>query len=148
MNTKQQFYHRIIEKYPDSEIALLIQKDELCGFFDVCQKFLDIALNAPKVKTDDGKLGGVFQYSDIDIAKATTIDFIKKFDIKNIDSIFTIIESEYPKSGEANDKRQKSGLLRGKNVEGFAGYAGTLYFFTRISDDVFQKIVRDIKKEI
>lgn len=141
-------YAHVEQQYPNSEIALLIENNELCGFRDVCQKFLDIALNAPKVKTDDRKLAGVFQYSDINIAKEAATEFINKHNIQNINEFFSIIESEYPQSGAADDKRQKSGFLKEDNVGGVVGYAGTFYIFTRISDDVFQKVVAEIKEAL
>ena len=145
MNFKEHFRKHIIETYSNSEVALVVGNDTENQFQNLCQKFLDVALNAQKVKTEDGKLAGVFQYADIDIAKFSTIEFIHSYKIQDIDMLLKIIESEYSESGDPGDKRQKSGFLREENINGSFGYTGTLYLFTQISDDVFNKIKDEIK---
>ena len=69
MKHKKQFIARVIKDNPNTEISRLLQANDDCGFYEVCQRFLDVALNALKRKNDDGSLTGVFQDSDIDIAK-------------------------------------------------------------------------------
>jgi len=148
MNARKRFNDRIKVNYPNSEIASIVDRDEYCGFYEVCQKFLDVSLNAPKVKTPDGKIAGIFQYADIAVAKEATIDFIKKWGIKDLDSIFNIIGSSYSYSSTPDDKRQKSGVLGARDTVASPGYAGTLYMFTKINNDVYQKIVNEIRAEI
>lgn len=145
---KEQFNQHIIENYPDSEIALLIKKDTQCGFYDVCQKFADASLNSVKFKENDGKLAGALKSEDVNIAKAGTIDFIKKYSIKDIDSMLSIIAAEHPKSVNPDDTRQKSACLREENVTDLIGYAGKLYDLRKIPNEVFQKIVDEIKREL
>lgn len=69
MNAKEQFIKQIIRDNPNTETAALLTTNKDCGYYELCQKFLDVALNAPKVRTEDGALAGVFQHVDIEIAK-------------------------------------------------------------------------------
>ena len=144
MDYKGRFAKHIIDTYPNSEIASFIANDTENEFLTLCQKFLDIALNAPKVKTDNGELAGIFQFADINIAKNLTVEFIHSHNIHNTELLLETIESEYQQSGDPNDKRQQSGIVKEENMKEMVGYAGTLYFFTKISDDVFEKIKDEI----
>lgn len=147
MNEKKQFYSDVIKGYPDSETALLLQQNEDCDYYELCQKFLDVALNAPKILNNDGSLCGVFQHSDINIAKNHAINFIINTGIKDLDSFFTILELNYPLSVSSDDPRQKLGVVREKNT-GYIGYFGTLYPFTHINKEIYDEMVADIKSKV
>lgn len=69
MRYKKQFYSRVIKDNPNTEIAKLLQDNDDCGYYEVCQSFVDAALNAPIIQNDDGSLSGVFQYSDMATVK-------------------------------------------------------------------------------
>ena len=140
----QELYSRIALDYPKSETAGIVTKNDDHSYFELCQRFLDVALNAKKVIDESGKLVGVFQYSDIDTAKQTAKEFLGTHPIKDIDSFFDILEQYYPLSISPDEQRQKAGFYKEKN-ETSVGYAGTFYDFTRISDDIYKKIVADIK---
>lgn len=148
MNIKDNFYAKLGADpiCKNDGLELILNNDS--GFFEVCQKFLDIALNALKIRTKDGDFAGIFQYSDIDIAKGATIEFARKRGIKDIKSLLSIIETVYDDAKYENEKRQTSGFDRNTNISEMpVGYAGTLYFFTRIADDVFDKIKSQIISE-
>ena len=147
MKHKQHFYAQVIKNNPETEIAKLLQTNEDCGYYEVCQSFVDVALNAPIIKKDDGSLAGVFQYSDIAVAKEKAVEFIRKNGITGIDNFFEILEREYPFSTAPNDTRRKSGMVKEQGT-GYNGYMGTLYFFTHISDNVYSDMVAEIKKEL
>ena len=144
---KKQFYSRVIKDNPNTEIAKLLQRHDDCGFYEVCQSFLDVALNAPIIKNDDGSLAGVFQHSDIAIAKEKAVEFIKSNDIKDIDGFFKLLDNEYPHSASPDDTRRKSGIVQEPGT-GYMGYIGTLYVFTHISDNVYSDMVTEIKKQL
>ena len=147
MKHKKQFIARVIKDNPNTEISRLLQANDDCGFYEVCQRFLDVALNALKRKNDDGSLTGVFQDSDIDIAKENAVEFIKNNGIKDIDNFFKVLECEYPQSASPKDTRCKSALVQEKGT-GLKGYVGTLYCFTHISDNVYSNMVTAIKKQL
>ena len=143
----EKFTKKICEKYPDAEITKILAENADCGYYELCQSFLDIALNAQKFKAEDGTLQGVFQYSDIDIAKAKAIDFIKNNNVTDLDSFFKILDYAYPQSVSTNDKRPKTAFIREENCK-YVGYFGTLYTLTHISSSVYQKIANELIEEI
>ena len=144
MKHKNQFYSRVIKDNPDTQIAKLLQENDDCGYYELCQSFVDVALNAPIIQNDDGSLSGVFQHSDIDIAKEKDVAFIRDNNITDIDRFFEILDREYPFSAAPDDTRRKSGMVQEQGT-GYNGYIGTLYFFTHISDNVYSDMVADIK---
>ena len=147
MKYKKQFYSRVIKDNPNTEIAKLLQENEDCGYYELCQSFLDVALNAPIIKNENGSLSGVFQHTDIAIAKEKAVAFIKNNGIKEIDSFFEILDREYPFSTAPNDTRRKSGMVKEEGA-GYTGYMGTLYFFTHISDNVYSDMIAEIKNSL
>lgn len=144
MKHKNQFYSRVIKDNPDTEIAKLLQENDDCGYYELCQSFVDVALNAPIIQNDGGSLSGVFQHSDIDIAKEKAVVFIRDNNITDIDRFFEILDREYPFSAAPDDTRRKSGMVQEQGT-GYNGYIGTLYFFTHISNNVYSDMVADIK---
>lgn len=133
----------VISRYPNSEIASILSIKSDCGYYELCQSFLDVALNAPKVTTENGELAGVFQHTDINIAKNKAHSFLQSNNIKNLKEFFEILKDVYPLSESLDDTRQKTAVIRNYNRD-YVGYAGTLYVFTKISDDIYDKIVEDI----
>lgn len=144
MKYKAAFYSKVIREHPETETASLIKEKLDCEYYELCQSFLDVALNAPIIKNADGSLAGIFQHSDIDIAKRKAVSFITAHNIQNIDEFFAILDAQYPFSALPDDKRQKSALVR-ENCNNF-GYIGTWYSFTHISDDVYHGIANEIKE--
>ena len=147
MKHKKHFYFRVIRDNPNTEVARLLQENEDCDYYELCQSFLDVALNAPIVKNEAGALLGIFQHTDIAIAKEKAVAFIKNNGIKEIDSFFEILDREYPFSAAPNDTRRKSGVVKEEGT-GYNGYMGTMYFFTHISDNVYSDMVAEIKKQL
>ncbi len=147
MKHKKQFYSRVIKDNPDTEIAKLLQENDDCGYYEVCQSFVDVALNAPFVKNETGALLGVFQHADIAIAKDKAVAFIKNNGVTEMDSFFEILDREYPFSAAPDDTRRKSGMVKEEGT-GYNGYIGTMYFFTHISDNVYSDMVAEIKKQL
>ena len=147
MKHKNQFYSRVIRDNPNTEIAELLQENADCGYYELCQSFLDVALNAPIVKNETGALLGVFQHTDIAIAKDKAVAFIKNNGIAEIDAFFEILDREYPFSAAPDDTRRKSGMVKEEGT-GYNGYLGTMYFFTHISDNVYSDMVAEIKKQL
>lgn len=141
--TLEALVNQVISKYPDSEITGILSKNKDCGYYELCQSFLDISLNAPKFRTEDGKVAGSFQYEDIENAKNKTLDFLRSNNIEDTATFFEILENVYPLSGSSNDSRPKTAYIPENENRRF-GYAGNFYDFTKISDDVYSKIIEDI----
>ena len=144
MKYKAAFYSKVIREHPKTETAMFVKEHPDCEYYELCQSFLDIALNAPIIKNEDGSLAGVFQHSDIDIAKQNAVSFITNHNIHDVDDFFVVLDSLYPFSALPDDKRQKSAIVR--EDCGYFGYIGTWYSFTHISDNVYQGIVNEIKE--
>lgn len=147
MEQLNNFIKKISEKYPDAEITKILSENPDCGYYELCQSYLDIALNAPKFMKENGALAGSFQYSDIDIAKEITIDFINRNHVQDLHSFFDILNYAYPNSVSKDDKRQRVAYVKNDKCS-YIGYAGTLYTFTQISPEVYQKIVKELIEEI
>lgn len=147
MKHKNTFYTRVINNNPGSETAKLLQENADCGYYELCQSFLDVALNAPIVKNETGALLGVFQHTDIAIAKDKAVAFLKNNGVTEIDNFFEILDREYPFSAAPDDTRCKSGMVKEEGT-GYNGYMGTLYFFTHISDNIYSDMVADIKNSL
>lgn len=133
------FYHKLrsIDRITDCVTALT---NEDSGFYELCQKFADIALNAPK-SFDGGRLSGVFQFDDIEIAKSATAEFIKTHNISNVNYLLDIIKKMHSTSVDDIDSRQKAGVVPSTEP---GPVAGTYYVLSQIPDDVFEDIKKDI----
>lgn len=147
MNEKQKFYSQVQKQYPESEISTIIGSNPDCDYYELCQSFVDIALNAPKC-LDGNKLSGAFQDSDIDCAKKRALIFLTKYSVNDIDEFFRILENQYPSSTSSADTRKKSALIKAEHPSSYLGYFGTLYDFRIINDEIFNSIVEEIKEEL
>lgn len=50
-NSKEQFYYSLIENEVLRDMGIFyVLKDNYLDFYDVCEKFADISLNAPKYR--------------------------------------------------------------------------------------------------
>ncbi len=147
MNAKEQFIDQIIRDNPNTETAMLLTTNYDCGYYELCQKFLDVALNAPKVRTDEGSIAGVFQYDDIETAKKEAILFISNNTVEDLDNFFIILEHAYPLSASPEDQRQKTAFIK-ESDDRYLGHIGTFYSFTSISDEIYARIIADIKSQI
>lgn len=144
MKYKLSFCSRVIKEYPETETARLLERNVDCGYYELCQSFLDVALNAPTVRTEDGSLAGIFQHTDIAVAKDNAVEFIKNNDVADLDNFFEVLGRQYPSSARPDDKRQKSGIDRVNGGERY-GYMGMWYHFNHIPSDIFDGIISEIK---
>ncbi len=147
MEQLNNFINKISENYPDAEITKILSENPDCGYYELCRSYLDIALNAPKFTMENGTLAGSFQHSDINSAKKKTIDFINQNNIQDLCSFFDILNYAYPNSISNDDKRQRVAYVKEDKCN-YIGYVGTLYTFTQISGEVYQKIVKELIDEI
>lgn len=145
-NEREYFFEKVensteYEKYPEMYNLL---KEHICDdeFYNLCQSFISISLNAPKFPDKDNlKVEAYFQYSDMDKAKEITQNFITTFNIQNIEELLAVIKMFYPYA--ANDNRQKSGTLF-KDVSYNSPNIGVYIDFCRLPDEIWDKLVQDI----
>lgn len=148
---KENFYNYLLQNLStndNNEIYKVIKTDgKNSHFFELCNTFLDIALNSIKFKDENGKICGCFKYEDIDKAKIATKQFVDKYKIKDLDNLFNIIHEYYKKTKNPNDNRASSGFIRNDSLNNYSmGLYGTYYDFTNIP--VWDDIVNDITKFI
>ncbi len=110
-------------------------------FYILCKSFIDVALNADKFKTPDGKVAGRFYQCDMDKAAFLVRNYLDNYKIEPYILKRSIrLYSHYSISDD--DKRQKSFLDKNPHNGSMpTNQAGTLYFFTElpngIIDDIF-----------
>lgn len=143
-SVKEEFYARInnSDKISD-DIKKVVGNQEL-NFFEVCEKFADIGINATKEVIKD-KIRGVMRESDIDTAKRAAISFIKQFGENIEDEILFTIHEFHEYAVDWDNKRPVDGKVM--THEAFRG-TGRYYYFAKLPDDVWGSIEKEIKCEL
>lgn len=110
-------------------------------FYNLCKSFIDVALNADKFKTPDGKVAGRFHEDDMHKAASLVRAYLDKYKIESSNlKHFIKLYSHYSISDD--DTRQKEYLDKNPHNGSMPAYqAGILYSFTElpsgIIDDIF-----------
>lgn len=148
-DSKEQFYS-YAEELLGEELKQLLDSDDMkLEFYDLCKKFADITLNAPKRKDPKtGKLEGCFQYDDMDSAKEATVKFVKKYNIHHLDSFMESIYRLHGHAVEWDDARAKSGFVQAESYNYNGGFFGTYYNFQCLPDDIWKTICIEIIETI
>lgn len=144
-DSKEQFYS-YAEELLGKELKQLLDSDDMkLEFYDLCKKFADIPLNAPKGKDPKtGELLGSFQFTDIDLAKEATVSFVKKYNISDLDAFMETIHILHEHAVEWDDIRAKSGLVRSESYNYNGGFFGKYYNFQCLPDDIWKTICTEI----
>lgn len=62
---------------------LVVEKQSESGLYELCKKFADIGINAPKQKVDKiGTVQGCFQFKDIEAAEQAFMSYIETHEIR------------------------------------------------------------------
>jgi len=135
---RKRFYAKLNFAFADDGLEIIHNINS--GFYELCQKYLEIALNAQKIKTDDEKISNSFNYSEMEAVKRITIEFLKKNRINNINSLLRIIKLMY-RDPELEDEKSLS-LKLPKNCL----FDQSIYFMGHkvIPDEVFDTLKHDI----
>ena len=136
-DAKDQFYSKAKE-FLGAELEQLLnsddKKDEL---YNLCKKFADISLNAAKFKDPKScNVEACFKYDDTDIAKEKTIEFVKKYNIADLDALMETIHKIHMYAVEWDDNRAKSGVVQTETYNYKGGIVGKIYDFQRLPDDI------------
>lgn len=140
MDYKTHFIAETIKEYPSTELAALLRSQSDCGFYELCQKFVDVGLNSYKHKTENFEIAAVFDYGDMDAARTAAISFISDNRITDVVSFLKILNKRYPLATDPSDPRQK---IAGYMDESYQ--FGRLFSFSRLPEEVFQKIIEGIE---
>ena len=92
-DSKDYFYLGLQNK--KEQIDLLwpgVENLESTQFYELCQKYSDIALNAIKQRIPGTcDVQGCFQFADIEIAKRATKDYVVDWEIEDVDTLLSLI---------------------------------------------------------
>lgn len=158
---KEQFYQELSQKIGNGErfskefIAFLSTKREeeqgnnSSGFYELCSKFSDISLNAPKYadpKTCDVQAS--FQFKDIDIAKEAFKQYVAENELNDYEGILEVIRVMHPFAVAWNDSRQKTAVVQPKNYQWDSPFYGKYHNFCELPEDIWGKISSELLKEL
>ena len=138
-DSKNQFYHGLQNN--KEQIDLLwpgIESLENTQFYELCQRYSDIALNAIKQRVPGTcDVQGCFQFTDIEAAKRATKDYVMGWRIKDIDALLSLIHEFHLYAVAWDDKRTTSGSVLPENYDYQSMYAGKYYNFKELPDDIW-----------
>ena len=128
-DSKDYFYLGLQNK--KEQIDLLwpgVENLESTQFYELCQKYSDIALNAIKQRIPGTcDVQGCFQFTDIEAAKRATKDYVMGWRIKDIDALLSLIHEFHSYAVAWDDKRTTSGSVLPENYDYQSMYACLLY---------------------
>lgn len=146
------FYNNIFDSVNQNDSAEVLdvikQEGETCGFYELCQRYVDVALNAEKfIDKETRNLMCCNKFSDIEIAAQHTKDFVEKYRIKDYDALLTMIKKRYVERVSQNDKREKSTFVTAKEYStGSVGLLGQYVILTDIPS--WNEVESDILKKL
>lgn len=149
-NSKEQFYYSLIknEEIKNMEIFDVIEENYL-DFYDVCEKFADISLNALKYKVAGTcDVQGCFQFTDIERAKQCAKEFFDNKSLKNVDEYMLAISLMYRLAVDHNDARCLGAIVKSENKDSPIGSLSTYYNFAKIPSNIWQDIEKETKEFI
>ena len=149
-NSFDQFINRIKSDEHIKNMKIYgVLEENFEDFYSVCEKFVDIGLNAPKYRipgTSD--VQGCFQFEDIRKAKEAAKSFYVEKNITDVDEYMIAIENVYTLAVDFNDTRCQGGMVETENVDFSYGMFGKYYIFAEIPDDIWRDIVNETKQYI
>lgn len=151
-DAREAFYYEILqqEDFPSVEVLDIIkEKGQDAGFYEVCSKFADIGLNAPKrVIPETCDVQASFQFSDIEIAKTEAIQFFAHNNLKDFDQFFQAISEMHYRAVAWDDQRVKSGRVLPQNYTWQPGFAGKYINFCQLPEDILDQIYKEMYQSV
>lgn len=138
-----QFYKEVGKENHSSELVSILENYPDCEFYELCQKFIDVGLNAPKRMNNDGTIGGSFQPNDIESARDAVVAFIDRFKIMDIDEFLRILKLYYPRAANPEDPRKRTAMIMNESYT-----LGQFFSFSVLPDEIFELIAKEIKESI
>lgn len=87
-------------------------------FYNVCARFADISLNAPKYRIPGTcDIQGCFQFKDIEKAKQIAKEFYTRKSIEDVDELLKAIRLMYRIAVDFDDIRGLSAVMKTENTD-------------------------------
>ena len=160
-DAKNQFYTELYQKIENNEISSKEFVDFISStrgespehntsdFYELCSKFSDINLNAPKwadPKTCD--VEALFQFKDIDGAKKAFESYVSEKGLTDYEGVLDAIGLMHRHAVAWDDPRSKSGLVQPKDYKWNSPFFGKYHNFCEIPEDFWQTLREEILKGI
>lgn len=148
-NSKEQFYYSLIENKTLKNMEFFdILKEKYMDFYDVCERFADISLNAPKHRVSGTcDVQWCFQFKDIEKAKSVAKVFYDDNSLNCVDEYMLAIRIMYRLAVDFNDSRCLGGIIKSENADSL-GYIGTYYNFTEMPENIWEDVEKETKEFI
>ncbi|MDL2236786.1 hypothetical protein LJC56_03005 [Christensenellaceae bacterium OttesenSCG-928-K19] len=107
MDGKRIFYREILEhpaRDDSKEILTLIAKNDACGFYELCQQYVQAALDSQTWFNGDWRLESITPAADTDSVVQNTLAFIQKFDLYNPEKLLHMIRFRFIESMHIHDE--------------------------------------------
>ena len=149
-NSKEQFYYSLIEKDLLKNMKIFdTLKDKSIDFYEVCEKFADISLNATKYRVPGTcDVQGCFQFKDIEQAKHAAKMFYDDNSVQDIDEFLLAIKTMYRLAVDFNDSRSLGGVVKPESTVSSCGYFGTYYNFAEMPKNIWTDIEEETREFI
>ena len=149
-NAVEQFYSSLTDNEELRKMKIYeVLEDSCMEFYNVCARFADISLNAPKYRilgTYD--IQGCFQDKDIEEAKEVAKDFYARKSIEDVDELLKAIRVMYRLAVDFDDTRCSSTVIKSENVDNSYGYLGTYYNFAEIPQNIWDDVEKETREFI
>lgn len=154
-DSKEQFYYELNHKIDEEQIVssefieFITAKGDTSGFYELCSKFTDISLNAPKAPDPKTcEVRACFQFTDINIAKAAFAEYVDTHQLKDIEGLLEAVRLMHPFAVAWDDPRSKSGMVRPEGYDWNSIFAGKYHNFCQLPDEIWDQIKDEIQKEM
>ncbi len=150
--TAREFNKKIITEKAETdldEIILKIEnKPENYDFYFLCREFVELAINAPRIKVDDiPTIQAVYEFEKVDRLAEKFNSFIVEHSIKDAAALLLMIKHRYRNAITNDEINKNAGFIARENYERqSAGYIGKFYDFTYIV--CWEEIEKDILNSI
>lgn len=126
-----------------------VLKEKYMDFYNVCEKFADISLNAPKYRVPGTcDVQGCFQFKDIERAKRSAKAFFADNSLKNVDEYMLAIRTMHRLAVDFNDSRCLGGIVKPENTDSSYGSFGSYYNFAEMPSNIWQDVEKETKEFI
>lgn len=161
-NAKKRFYaelyHRIDTKEINTEEFVNFMSrnrveesiENQSGFYELCTKFCDISLNAPKYPDPTTcDVNAVFLYTDINAAKNSFKEYLANNKLNDIIGLLEAIRIMHMFAVSDNDPRTKSATITPQKAsfESQLGYIGKYHNFCLIPNEMWEETCQQIISE-
>ncbi len=135
-------------KKNDEILSLLSEsEDNTQILYGLCSDYSHISINSKKIQTDKLSLGCLPFENDIDLAVSSTIDFINKYEIVDVEGLMDLIFELHPHAIKSEDsQKQQSGMLKADSNN--MGIYGTYFRFNELPKETFLSIKERILEKL